>query len=1101
MTESSQQEQQDTLTRKRIESELNKNFIVEAAAGTGKTTSLVNRMVALVRTGTCRIDQLAAVTFTRKAAAELRERFQASLRNKATESKTTDPNELQRLATAADQVNQAFVGTIHSFCATLLRERPIEFGVDPAFRELDEKDDRLLREQAWHENIADLIASRDPLLDQLRDLNIDRAQLKKCFDQFIDYRDIENWPSTLPDDIDFEGLQRATRAYVDEMRELVPTFPMERGNDQLMDRYEEIVRMSSRAFSSRGRFFSMLERFDYSRKMIQKIWKAAENGSADLGKQNLARWDEFRTAHVKPAITYWTRYRYQFVVTFLRRAVSVYERLKAANGGLDFQDLLLTVANGLKDQPHLRSYFQGRYTNLLVDEFQDTDPLQAQMMLYLTSSDPNESDWTNCQPQPGALFLVGDPKQSIYRFRRGDIITYNRVKQIICEQGGEVIPLVKNFRSQTQLREWNNRVYQAKFGDQATDYSPAAEDMIQGREDALLPDSDDNALCGTYRLELPTDRKIEEVREIEADSIAKFIRHAIDTGLQVARTKGEHERGMKTQVQPRDFLIVPWRKRGMDVYTDALEKYGIPYQVSGGNPLLNNPQLSALVDCLRAIDDPTNPIHYLSVLRNFFAFSDRQLYLFKQAGGSLNHSLPVPDGLSAELAERFEEVSARFRQYQAWMRGLPYATAVSQIATDLGVIASSAATDEGDMQAGGLMKVIEWLRSQSWDFDSATDLVQFLEDVLGAEDADACPALPSDGNVVRLMNLHKAKGLEAPIVFLADTSAKYGRDPGCHIDRSGESPTGYMGISAKVGEWKTIEVAAPENWSAHQSEEQRFLDAEHDRSLYVATTRAACATIVSVGKDNSNWASLVSYLGDAPDLEIPAKIDSPSLSESREEFGEGRASARGGPATTMEIAAQITAKWSTSLAPSYSVTTAKKLGLKGKSRPDWEASGDYGHEWGSAVHELLEVCHKSPTADLRPTALRLTRDYNLGASRVDELISTVQSVTASEIWKRAQASKRCYSELPFETTITGEDGKPKLVRGIIDLIFEEDDGWVIVDYKTDDITEDQVVEAGKYYRSQVDYYSSHWQSISGGNCKELGLLFTRRGSYIGTEPA
>ena len=163
MSQSAQQEQQDTITRNRIESELDKNFIVEAAAGTGKTTSLVNRMVALVRTGTCRIDQLAAVTFTRKAAAELRERFQAALRNKATESETNDSNELQRLATAADQVNQAFVGTIHSFCATLLRERPIEFGVDPAFRELDEKDDRLLREQAWQENIADLIASRDPL--------------------------------------------------------------------------------------------------------------------------------------------------------------------------------------------------------------------------------------------------------------------------------------------------------------------------------------------------------------------------------------------------------------------------------------------------------------------------------------------------------------------------------------------------------------------------------------------------------------------------------------------------------------------------------------------------------------------------------------------------------------------------------------------------------------------------------------------------------------------------------------------------------------------------------------------------------------------------
>ena len=168
------------------------------------------------------------------------------------------------------------------------------------------------------------------------------------------------------------------------------------------------------------------------------------------------------------------------------------------------------------------------------------------------------------------------------------------------------------------------------------------------------------------------------------------------------------------------------------------------------------------------------------------------------------------------------------------------------------------------MQVGGLLKAIEWLRNQSWDFDSAMDLIQFLEEVLEADDADACAALPPDGNVIQLMNLHKAKGLEAPIVFLADTSARSRGEVGCFVDRSAGEPAGYMGISAKLNEWKKVEVAAPDNWSALQSEEQKFLDAEHERLLYVATTRAACAVIVSVGKDNSNWASLHSYIENAP---------------------------------------------------------------------------------------------------------------------------------------------------------------------------------------------------------------------------------------------
>ena len=448
-------------------------------------------------------------------------------------------------------------------------------------------------------------------------------------------------------------------------------------------------------------------------------------------------------------------------------------------------------------------------------------------------------------------------------------------------------------------------------------------------------------------------------------------------------------------------------------------------------------------------------------------------------------------------------MASRFSNYQAWMRSLPYATAVSRIANDLGVIASAAASDEGDMRAGGLLKVIEWLRSQSWDFDSATDLIQFLEQVLEKEDADACPALAPDGNVVRLMNLHKAKGLEAPIVFLADTLKTSNKPPPCHIDREGESSVGYMGITSSrkttSGFWLNTEVATPDDWESIRKKEQRFLAAEHDRLLYVATTRAACATIVSVGKDNSNWASLYSYLSDSPVLEIPdptapAAGSSVAQSSNREPNSLASGPNAAAPAASDIASAstsQITNKWFTSLAPSYSVTTAKKLGLKGKSRPDWEASGDYGHEWGSAVHELLEVCHKSPTANLRPTALRLARDYNLGSSRVDELINTVQSVTASDIWKRAQASKRCYSELPFETTITGEDGKPQLVRGVIDLIFEEEDGWVIVDYKTDDIGEEQLESAASYYKKQLGIYGHWFGRIAEREVKERGILFTK----------
>lgn len=1086
-------ESQDDNTRRRIESELNKNFIVEAAAGTGKTTSLVNRMVALIETGTCRIDELAAVTFTRKAAAELKERFQAALHARAKAIEAGHVESGDRLRLASDKVNLAFVGTIHSFCAALLRERPIEFNVDPTFRELDEKEDGLLREQAWQENIADLIASKDPLLDQLRDLKIDRAHLKNCFSRFIEHRDIDHWPTNLPGDINLENLQRATKDYIRDIKELLKTFPKEL--DDLVNRYWDIARASQRGFRTLGDFFSLLERFASKKKGTQREWAKVPGGSKELCKDHNSRWEEFRTTFAEPGTTYWTRYRYRFVVEFLRRAVSVYQRLKQINGGLDFQDLLLKVATGLKNSPQLRTYFQSKYRNVLVDEFQDTDPLQAQMMFYLTSADTSQSDWTQCVPKTGSLFLVGDPKQSIYRFRRGDILIYNQVKEIICRNGGEVLPLVKNFRSRTELREWNNTVYREKFGSRTTAYSPAAEDMVQGREDDVLSESIAKPFCGTYRLEIPTDLLVAEARDFEAEAIAKFIRHAIDSGLEVPRTVKEIASGLKTQVQPRDFLIIPWGKKGMNAYTEALERYGVPYQVSGGNPLASNPQLATLIDCLRAIEDPTNPVHYLSVLRNFFGFSDRELYLLKQADGSFNYNHPIPEAVTSEalgsdLGVRFQAVANRFQKYAIWMRSLSYATAVLQIATDLGLISAAASTDEGNMQAGGLLKVIEWLRSQSLDFDSARDLIEFLDEVLTSEDVEACPALPPTGNVVRLMNLHKAKGLESPIVFLADTSRRYRGKVVCHIDRTSGTPSGYMGISAEVKKKEftiTKEVATPENWSTLQDEEQRFIDAEHDRLLYVATTRAACANIISVGKEGSNWTGLHPYLANAPALQIPEVSNVSTAAELREvEFKE----------VACISPDSIQAKWDASLNPSYSVTSAKTLGLKGSSRVDRDGSGEYGHEWGTAVHELLEVCHKTPTADLLSTATRLARDNNIRTERIPELIATVESVLASDIWKRAQAAQRCYSELPFETTDLDQDGQPLLIRGVIDLIFEEPDGWIIVDYKTDDLQATQLSAVLEEHRGQLTQYSRIWTAITSLPIKSTGLYFTRLNQYV-----
>ena len=178
--------EKDQTTRDRIVQQLDKNFLIEAAAGTGKTTCMVGRMVQLIEQGVCDVEKLVAVTFTRKAASELRDRFQSALRQRASvlqaENMITKDEALrkrvERLEYGATYAQQAAVGTIHSFCARMLRERPIEFDVDPAFRELDEAEDEELRKQAWVQNTNDLLAQKSPLIDQLEELGINRELLE-----------------------------------------------------------------------------------------------------------------------------------------------------------------------------------------------------------------------------------------------------------------------------------------------------------------------------------------------------------------------------------------------------------------------------------------------------------------------------------------------------------------------------------------------------------------------------------------------------------------------------------------------------------------------------------------------------------------------------------------------------------------------------------------------------------------------------------------------------------------------------------------------------------------------------------------------------------
>lgn len=1076
----------DADSRTLIASDLSSNILVEAAAGTGKTTSIVGRMVNLIATGTCKIDTLAAATFTRKAAAELRERFHSTMRIEA-ESPDRNETEKSNLRSACDRIEYAFVGTFHSFCSLILRERPIECGVDPGFREIDESEDAYLREQAWQTFLKGLYSKEDNRLDQIYELGLKTDDLKKCYNRFVQFPDVDEWPHEAPPAIDLKNIKKQILEYVEDMRSISKTFPVERGKDRLMTRYENIVRASDNTDSRvDGQFFDLLELFDTAPGEVQKCWGSGTSEDKKTAKRERDRFKWVREEIAEPTLSWWYQHRYEFVIKLLSQAQEIYEKTRHASGGLDFQDLLLRSAKTLKNQPALRSYFQRRFSHILVDEFQDTDPIQAEILAYLTSHNHAEIDWRKCVPAPGRLFLVGDPKQSIYRFRRADIVTYQQVKAIFAQSGGKIVSLAKNFRSTEVVRSWINPIFGTLFGETDGKYSPAAVDMEQGRVDASKGET-----YGIEKLTLPDTLSQEEIVAYEAEQIAKHIAGLISRKSTIPRTQKELDQGASDMVQPGDILIVTRNKKHLGVYADALDRYGVANEVTGSNTFQNISELQTILTCLHAIDDAKNPIPYVSILRSdLFGFGDQDLYELKRCGGSFSYSAPIPGAMADELRSRFEDVTKRFSQYRHWLRNMPFTTAFSKIATDLGLLAKCSMHRNGNMVAGGFLKAVEWLRAQSWDFDSANDVVSYLEEMIENAETDSCSILPQSGTAVRIMNVHKAKGLEAPIVFLANTFGRYNnRKPHFHVDRSGDLTRGYLAITKPKGNPKhghSSPIATPANWKYFQEEEQQFEDSEDTRLLYVSCTRAACKIIVSVspGKERSSfWQPLHQYVSGLQEIRtsMPA---SNSMETSTSE-----------PSITLEaLNSQIDNKWTSLTKPTYSVVAAKSIAMKESGQPTWHASGEYGASWGSALHALLEIKMKHDDADLVSFARQIAQQFELGTDRVSELVASVHSVTASEIWARSKHATKLYTEVPFESTKIS-NGVPTITRGVIDLCFEETNGWVIVDYKTDDITPANLMEATNFYATQLRSYAEFWTTTTGTKVTESGIYFTKLSNY------
>jgi ATP-dependent helicase/nuclease subunit A len=1079
----------DEDARRRIREDLETNLLVEAGAGSGKTSSLVERMVALVRTGTARVDEVAAVTFTRKAAAELRQRFQTALEAALAEARQAgDPATVERLDGALRDIDRAFLGTIHSFCARLLRERPVEARLDPHFRELMGAEEVRQRRAFWRSHLERLSSIDDPLVAALADVGLQPARLEGLFDELVSNPDVDfpAGPVDPPSDDAVDGVRARLDRLLDLGAALMPAEAPGKGWDDLQKRLRYLLFLRRIIdWTDRTEFLELLgdEFHGRSYKVTQNRWPdgpAAKALSED--------WLALRDGAAADVLDRWWAHRYPIAMRFAARAADAFEAERRRAGTVNFQDLLMLAARLLREHPRAREELGLRYRRLLVDEFQDTDPVQAEVLLLLASP-ADGRPWQEAVPRPGALFVVGDPKQSIYRFRRADIAVYNLVRDRV-RAFGDVVELVANFRSLPPIAHLVDGVFggeDGRFGADATAYQAPFAPLRTRR----VADPDRGGVY-QYRID-PDGTSYAAVAGDGARRLAPWIAREVAAGR-----------------SPGDFLVLARQKAELARYARELEAWRIPVQVTGAGVDLTE-ELDELLVLLEALSDPTDPVRVVAVLVGlFFGLDHDQLVDWVLAGDdegwtrrfdlTRSHSAdPSPVGRALERLHRWWDRS----------RTEPADVLVGGIVDELGLVPLAASRDLGEIRSGSLLFALDAIRVAALQGDtSIATATEALRTALDADEAEA-PLEPVRRGVVRIMTLHQAKGLEAPVVALVHPVGSRDRPVSRHIERRTDgSAVGYMVVQERERYHHVRVIARPAGWEEKAEEERRYEEAEQDRLLYVAGTRAGEILLVArgAGSDRSSpWSGLYEWIdrhGGELRLEPAAPPDPDPLDVTPEEMERAMA----------ELARAREAR----AAPGYDIVTATTLAksspLDGEGAPlpdaplpdprDGPDPSFRGLSWGIAVHVALDAAARGARgADLRRVArsalLEAERPVTAGEPmELEELATLVERVLGSELWERAGRAGRRLSEVPFAfhrpDAGSGDEAVPRVIEGVVDLAFRDAAGWVIVDYKTDVGTDPGFPRRHAAYRRQVDLYAEAWEALTGEPVAERVLFYTAR---------
>ena len=856
------------------------NYLVEAGAGAGKTTIMVERIVNQLVSGFCKPEELVAITFTNKSTLEMRERLDKlllkrleALRWKAAGGETLTGEEqarLARLETLVQESGRMQVSTIHSFCQTMLESMPFSspLGLDMQVMDDDGELAKAFLKRKWREKQRPF---EIPLRMGVKYSILESTYLACCRSgSAAGYTDrnspeVKQWE---------QEVRSGLLSLQQELNALAVNVP------ELREELREIRSMTHAAFAAdedanRSLLWLCLnepEHFplDWEIKgtnVKTEIWSSADGVSVDKV------WLGQAANHLRNSARLLV---HSYVMQDAAALAEEYRREKLERHIATFDDLLRHTRDMLRDKPEARAFFHNRYKAVYVDEMQDTDPVQTELLFYLTTAEEafDGANWKNCRPVPGSLFLVGDPKQAIHRFRGADIGVYNDLLELFQSRednggkpgtAGEKVTLHFNFRSSSEICALADRIFAPDAAD------PDDVQFVGGKYHAeYVSMMARNGSC-------PRARTLYCGKGFSVDRVAAFIYQMIENRQYVGIHRPKYGRNAHP-AEPADFLILTQNKDQVQDYEEALQNLGIPVEGTGAKSFRDTAPIGRAVLHLQSLLAPRDDQKLLMVLRTCYGIQDAEVLTFLQRTGTFSltgavrkeHLERVQRGLTEkalnlkqELAQTQDQIKLQELkdEKEQMEKLLQVCTALEEIAELRKLSRTQPA-----------MAVIERLLEGGfgvWDGQEAFNLIrrrqmvsevqQYLNLVRGSREhsftalaayAVACAdkefehALPlkSSGGAVRVMNLHKAKGLEAEIVILANSDKKE-YPVTSHVERTGGTAAEYCLLQdGFFNNW--VAIGEPVNWDTYRKEEAQYQTAEYARLLYVAATRAKTMLIL-----------------------------------------------------------------------------------------------------------------------------------------------------------------------------------------------------------------------------------------------------------------